>query len=80
MKEVVNDKIRVTDDIRVREGELKKKLVTEAVLDKKLFKELLKYLGYRVVKDYVILNEQRYPLSDMEVIFKMVEKNENNNI
>ena len=80
MKEVVNDKIRVTDDIRVREGELKKKLVTEAVLDKKLFRQLLKYLGYRVEKDYVVLNEQRYPLSDMEVIFKMVEKNENNNI
>ena len=70
MKEVVNDKIRVADDIRVREGELKKKLVTEAVLDKKLFRQLLKYLGYRVEKDYVILNEVRYPIEDMEIIFK----------
>ena len=76
MKEVVNDKIRVTDDIRVREGELKRKLVTEAVLDKKLFKQLLKYLGYRVEKDYVVLNDEKYPIEDMEVIFKMVVKNE----
>jgi len=73
---VVNDKIRVTDDIRVREGELKRKLVTEAVLDKKLFKQLLKYLGYRVEKDYVVLNDEKYPIEDMEVIFKMVVKNE----
>ena len=70
MKEVVNDKIRVADDIRVREGELKKKLVTEAVLDKKLFKQLLKYLGYRVVKDYVVLNDEKYPIENMEIIFK----------
>jgi len=70
MKEVVNDKIRVTDDIRLREEEIKKKLVTEAVLDKKLFKQLLKYLGYRVVKDYVVLNDEKYSIEDMEIIFK----------
>ena len=70
MKEVVKDKIRVADDIRLREGEIKKKLVTEAVLDKKLFKEFLKYLGYRVVKDYVVLNDEKYPIEDMEIIFK----------
>ncbi|MFP3318876.1 MAG: hypothetical protein RXP98_06850 [Thermoplasmata archaeon] len=69
MNEVTKDKIRVTDDIRLREG-IKRKLVTEAVLDKKLFKQLLQYLGYNVVKNYVILNDEKYPIENMEIIFK----------
>jgi len=69
MNEVTKDKIRVTDDIRLREG-IKRKLVTEAVLDKKLFKQLLQYLGYKVVKNYVILNDEKYPIENMEIIFK----------
>jgi len=69
MNEVTKDKIRVTDDIRLREG-IKRKLVTEAVLDKKLFKQLLQYLGYKVVKNYVILNDEKYPIENIEIIFK----------